>query len=486
MSAAIKRHLAIDIGASSGRHIAGRIENGKITLEEVYRFDNSQVVRNGHECWDLAQLTRHILAGLKAAGEKGFIPETVGIDTWGVDFVLVNELGLPVSDAVAYRDSRTDGMPEALDEIVPFERLYAATGIQRVKFNTVYQLLALKRENPEQLEKAHRLLMIPDYLNFVLTGKMLNEYTIASTSALVNAEKKTWDDELIAAIGLPRRIFGELSIPGTEAGAFTSAVASAVGYSAKVLLPATHDTASAYLAVPAEDDLSVYISSGTWSLIGVELPKPITSTAAQAANYTNEGGAWGRYRFLKNSMGLWIIQSIRRELMNVNYVDGKASQASAAALSQITDYRPGGDYSYAALEAAARRADDDAAIFDVNDQRFFNPDSMITEVISAAAAAGAKVDTVGALVKCVYRSLAANYAKEVKNLCGITGRDFKSVNIVGGGSQSAYLNELTAESTGMKVTAGPVEGTVIGNLIVQMIASGEFADLGEARRAIVR
>lgn len=486
MTSERRYHLSIDIGASSGRHIVGYVEDGKIILQEVYRFDNSQIVRSGHECWNLTELTRHVLAGIRAAGEKGLAPETVGIDTWGVDFVLVDELGLPVTDAVAYRDSRTDGVPEEVDKIIPFERLYSVTGIQRAKFNTIYQLYALKRENPEALSKAHRLLMIPDYLNFVLTGRMVNDYTDASTSALVNAATKKWDDELISALKLPRNIFGDLSMPGCEIGSFTSAVASLVGYSAKVVMPATHDTASAYLAVPAEDDKSVYISSGTWSLIGVELPEPITSRLALQANYSNEGGAWGRYRFLKNIMGLWMVQSIRRELNKLDYVEGKASAKSAAALLALEDYRQGFDYSYDFLEEAARGSDEAAAIVDVNDSRFFNPESMIAEVLAAAASAGVRLKTVGGLIKSVYRSLAENYAAAIRNLSSITGREFNTVNIVGGGSQSKYLNELTEDSTKLKVIAGPVEGTVIGNLIVQMIACGEFASLEEARRAIVR
>ena len=287
----MKCHLAIDIGASSGRHIVGYVKEGKIALEEVYRFENSQVVRNGHECWDLESLARQVIAGLKAAKDAGWTPESVGIDTWGVDFVLVNEVGLPVGDAVAYRDRRTEGMPEYVDTIVPFEELYARTGIQKAVYNTIYQLVALKRENPSAFDKAHRLLFIPDYLHFVLTGKMVNEYTEASASSLLNAKTKTWDRELIAKLGLPDGIFGELTMPGTEIGGFTSAVREVVGYDAKVVLPASHDTGSAYLAVPARDDKAVYLSSGTWSLIGVENGEAITTKASLAANFSNEGGA---------------------------------------------------------------------------------------------------------------------------------------------------------------------------------------------------
>lgn len=480
----MKYHLAIDIGASSGRHIIGYVENGEIQLKEVYRFDNTQIISNGHECWDIQALARHVIAGLKAAGDQGYVPETVGIDTWGVDFVLVDANGLPVGDAVAYRDKRTDGMPEYVESIIPFEELYARTGIQKAFFNTIYQLAALKKESPEQLEKAERLLFIPDYLNFVLTGKQANEYTDATTSSLVNAKTKTWDKEIIAKLGLPEKIFHPLTMPGTELGGFTSAVKDVVGYDAKVILPACHDTGSAYLAVPARDDNAVYLSSGTWSIIGVENTEAITNKASLAANFSNEGGAWYRFRFLKNIMGLWMIQSIRRELNGVKYVEGKSGEAAAEALKQLSDYEAGRKYSFADLEMAARGVDEATAVINVNEHCFLNPESMIAEVIAAAAKEGKAPKTIGELIRCVYGSLAENYAEEVRNLQEINGKTYTSLNIVGGGSQDRYLNALTAEATGLEVFAGPTEGTAIGNLIVQMIASGEFTDLNEARKAI--
>ena len=482
----MKCYLAVDIGASSGRHIVGYVKDGKIALEEVYRFENSQVVRNGHECWDLEALSRQVLAGLKAAKDASWTPESVGIDTWGVDFVLVNEVGLPVGDAVAYRDRRTEGMPEYVDGIVPFEELYARTGIQKAVYNTIYQLVALKRENPAAFDKAHRLMFIPDYLHFVLTGKMVNEYTEASTSSLLNAKTKTWDRELIGKLGLPELIFGELSMPGTEVGNFTSAVRELVGFDAKVVLPASHDTGSAYLAVPARDDKAVYLSSGTWSLIGVENSEAITTKSSLAANFSNEGGAWYRFRYLKNIMGLWMIQSIRRELNGVSYVEGKFGEETAQALKALSDYEPGKKYSFADLEMAARGAAGYQVIVDANASRFLSPDSMIVEVMKAAAEEGRAPATVGELVQCVYKSLAECYAGAIKVLQEITGKTYTSVNIVGGGSKDLYLNALTADATGLEVFAGPAEGTAIGNLVVQMIAAGEFKDLSEARAAIVR
>ena len=481
------RFMAIDIGASSGRHILGTVQDGKIQLEEVYRFDNSQIVKNGHDCWDIQSLARNVLAGLKAAKDAGKAPDYVGIDTWGVDFVLVDENGLLVGDAVAYRDARTDGMMEEVDKVIPFSDLYSHCGIQKVQYNTIYQLAALKKEHPEQLEKAARLLMIPDYLNFVLTGKMANEYTDASTSSLVNAKTFDWDKEIIRKLGLPEKIFHPLTMPGAVLGGFTSAVSATVGFDAKVILPACHDTGSAYLAVPARDERAIYLSSGTWSIIGVENPTAIVSENARLANFSNEGGAWKRFRFLKNIMGLWMIQSIRRELNGVKYVEGKDGAATAKALKGIRDWEQGKKYSFADLEMAARTAHDYTGFVDAAEKRFFAPESMIAAVCEACEEAGfAAPSTVGELIQCVYRSLAKCYAREADTLAAITGKTYTSLNVVGGGSRDGYLNLLTAEETGLEIIAGPMEGTAIGNLIVQMVTAGEFKDLADARKAIQR
>ena len=471
--------LAIDIGASSGRHILGHVKDGKIVLEEVYRFDNSQIRKDGHDCWDMSALSRAVIAGLKACKDAGKVPTTIGIDTWGVDFVLLDEQGLPCSDMVAYRDARTEGADALVDAAISADELYARCGIQKMLFNTIYQLAALKKEHPEQIEKAQRLLMVPEYLNFVLTGKMANEYTNATTGNLVNARSKDWDWEVIDKLCLPRRIFGKLEMPGTALGGLTPAVQAEVGFDAQVVLPATHDTGSAFLAVPARDDRAVYISSGTWSLLGVENAEPITTPEAKAANFTNEGGAWYRFRFLKNIMGLWMIQSIRRELNGVDYVEGKEKTA----IWTLADYEKGTKYSFADLENAAKAASSFAGRVNANDTRFFSPDSMIAEVL---AAADVKPSTVGELMQCVYASLADCYAKMIRSLSELTGKTYTSVNIVGGGSKDGYLNKLTAQATGLEVFAGPTEGTAIGNLVIQFIAAGEFKDLADARAAIAR
>ena len=353
-------------------------------------------------------------------------------------------------------------------------RNYDAEQVEQEYRRVSDQLTALQREHPEQLAAASRLLMIPEYFNYLLTGNMLNEYTNATSTALVNAYTRSWDDTVIAALGLPRRIFGPLNLPGARVGRFTGEVQGAVGFDCDVLLPATHDTGSAFLAVPARDENAVYISSGTWSLLGVENEAPITGEASMLANFTNEGGYRYRYRYLKNIMGLWMIQSIRRELNGVSYVED--SKKTAAAQRQ---------WSYAELEAEARGCADFMSRVDVNDSSFLAPESMTDAVKQFCVQTGQSVpQTVGELMQCVYASLAAGYAGAVRELSALTGKVYTSINIVGGGSKDGYLNELTARTTGLPVFAGPTEGTALGNLMAQFIAAGEFDDLEAARAAI--
>lgn len=291
-----KCYLAIDIGASSGRHILGRVENNKIVLEEIFRFDNKQVRLDGHDCWDMDNLWGGIINGLQVCKKRGTTPDTIGIDTWALDYVLLDADGQMLGDVVAYRDSRTQGMDKLVEALVSPQELYAHTGIQKLSFNTIYQLAALQKEHSEQLSAAEHLLMIPDYLNYKLTGVMKQEYTNATSTNLVNAQEKTWDMELIRRLGYPEKLFSELSMPGTVVGELTSEIQELVGFNSTVILPATHDTGSAFLAVPVKDDNAVYLSSGTWSLLGVENSAPITSEVSRRQNFTNEGGAWYRYR----------------------------------------------------------------------------------------------------------------------------------------------------------------------------------------------
>ena len=472
----MRTYLAVDIGASSGRHILGWVEDGRIRLEEVYRFPNLQKVVGGHDCWDIEALWGHILAGLKACRERGRTPDFMGIDTWAVDFVLVDGAGRRVSDAVSYRDARTDALRAEAEKLLPFAWLYERTGIQYQPFNTIYQLLALRREHPEQLEAAERFLMLPDYFHYLLTGRMENEYTNATSTALVSAHTGDWDGEILSAAGLPRKLFGPLRTPGTVLGRFTEEVQREAGFDCTVILPATHDTGSAFLAVPARDENAVYLSSGTWSLLGVETGAPITSAASAAANFTNEGGYDRRFRYLKNIMGLWMIQSIRRELSGLCYVAGREERSDT-----------GREWTFPDLIAAAAEAEGFPSVVNANDERFLAPVCMAEAVKSACAESGQSVPgTVGELMQCVYRSLAECYRSAVEELRTLTGRAYTNINIVGGGCQDGYLNRLTARATGLPVLAGPVEGTALGNLMAQMLACGEFHSPAEARAAVRR
>lgn len=467
-------YLAIDIGASSGRHILGQVQDGKIVLEEVWRFDNRQLHQNGHDCWDMDNLWKGILDGLKACKTLGKIPAAIGIDTWAVDYVLLDRDGRQIGDAVSYRDSRTEGMDKLVNQLIPSEFLYIRTGIQKQIFNTIYQLMALRIQDPAQFSEAESLLMIPDYFHYRLTGVKKQEYTNATSTGLVNAQDKEWDMALIGKLGLPPRLFGPLSMPGTLVGELTPEIQKEVGFNAKVVLPATHDTGSAFLAVPAKDENAVYLSSGTWSLLGVENEEPITTEASRLQNFTNEGGAWYRFRYLKNIMGLWMIQSIRRELNGTAYVEGRTSK-----------YASGRTYSFPDLIEEAKGAASFPSAVDANDDSFLAPDSMIDAIKAYCQKTDQPIPvTVGEIMQCVYKSLAKCYKDAITGLSQLTGKTYTSINIVGGGCQDMYLNQITANATGLPVYAGPVEGTAIGNLIVQMIAAQEFDGLQEAREAI--
>lgn len=471
----LEYYLAIDLGASSGRHILGHIDAGKIVLEEIYRFEHVQIHKNGHDCWNVEEIYEHILKGLKICGEKGKIPKTIGIDTWAVDYVLLNSDKELCCTCVSYRDTRTAYMDDKVHSYISSEELYSRTGIQKQVFNTIYQLTAQKEEHPEELEKAAYFLMLPEYINFRLTGNIMNEYTNATSTNLVNARTKKWDYEIIQKLGFPKKLFGELKMPGTVVGELTENVRKEVGFNSTVILPATHDTACAYLAVPAKDENGVYLSSGTWSLLGVENRQPITSEESYVQNFTNEGGYEYRFRYLKNIMGLWMIQSIRRELNGVDYIEGKGAERQRKTV-QI---------GFKELSDMAKTAVSFQSIVDVNDNRFLSPESMIQEVKDACRESGQSVPrNLGEVIQCVYRSLAKCYAEAVGTLTKLTGRSYHRIHIVGGGCQDQYLNEMAAKATGLPVYAGPVEGTALGNLVIQMIHARVFENLQEAREAI--
>ena len=452
-------YLAVDIGASSGRHMLASMEDGKMKLEEVYRFPNGMDNKNGTLCWDVDRLFTEIKNGLKKCKELGKIPATMGIDTWGVDYVLLDEKDQILGDTVGYRDSRTNGMDEKVYEKISLSALYERTGIQKQIFNTIYQLMAVKETHPEYLEQAKAILMIPDYFHFLLTGVKKNEYTNATTGQLVNPTTNDWDYELIDMLGYNKEMFQPVSMPGTVVGEFTQDIQNEVGFNCKVVLPATHDTGSAVLAVPTNDDNAIYISSGTWSLMGIEREKADCSKRSCELNLTNEGGYAGRFRYLKNIMGLWMIQSVRHEF------DDK--------------------YGFAEICQMAEEAKDFPSRVDANDECFLSPENMTEEVKDYCRRTGQKVpETLGEIATVIYTSLAECYAKTAKELEEMTGRTYSRIHVVGGGSNAGYLNELTAKATGKEVHAGPGEATAIGNITAQMLKAEEFKSIEEARTTI--
>ncbi len=453
-----KYYLAVDIGASSGRHILATMTDGKMQLEEVYRFPNGMDNKDGTLCWDVKRLFTEILNGLKKCKELGKIPSTMGIDTWGVDYVMLDKEDKILGDTVGYRDSRTTGMDEKVYEKISLNDLYTRTGIQKQIFNTIYQLMAVKENHPEYMEQADSILMIPDYFHFLLTGVKKMEYTNATTGQLINAVTNDWDYELIETLGFPTRIFQPVSMPGTIVGNFTQAIQDEVGFDCTVVLPATHDTGSAVLAVPTNNDNAIYISSGTWSLMGIERKQADCSMNSMKANFTNEGGYDHRFRYLKNIMGLWMIQSVKKEFEE--------------------------DLSYAEICARASR-ETIPSIVDCNDDCFLSPESMIKAVQEFCIKSGQKApETTGEIAAVIYNSLANCYGDTIKEIEAITGNTYDTVYVVGGGANAGYLNELTAKYTGKKVSAGPTEATAIGNITVQMLQDGVFKDLPEARTCI--
>ncbi len=453
-----KYYLAIDIGASSGRHILAHKEDGKIVLEEVYRFPNGMVDNNGELVWEADRLFAEIKNGMKKCKELGKIPASVGIDTWAVDFVLLDEKGERMGNATAYRDGRTRGMDEKVYEIINEDDLYARTGIQKQIFNTIYQLMAVKEREPERLFGAKKLLLIPDYFNYLLTGKAVTEYTNATTMQLVSPETKDWDFDLIEKLGYPKDIFMEIHMPGSELGSLTKEIQEEIGYDCKVVLPATHDTGSAVMAVPGNEEAALYISSGTWSLMGTELSRANCSGESKACNLTNEGGYDYRFRYLKNIMGLWMIQSVKKEIGGEL---GFGEICDMASKSSIT------------------------SIVDCNDDRFLAPANMTKEVQAACAESGQQVpEGIAEVAAVIYNSLAQCYKEAVKEIEKMTGLSYDSIHIVGGGANADYLNRLTANATGRCVYAGPTEATAIGNIAAQMIAGGELENLRDARSCI--
>ena len=442
-------YLAIDIGASSGRHILSKVENNKIEIEEVYRFKNNVVEKNGHYYWDTDYLFNEIKEGIKEAVRKGKKPKTIGIDTWAVDYVLLDQNNQKLSEAFAYRDLRVDQVIRLFNQI----DLYNKTGIQFQKFNTIYQL---KSEKEEILKKTKSFLMIPDYFHYLLTGKKVNEYTNMSTTQLVDYKTKELRDDLLAELGVSKDVFQKIVLPGTNIGPLSDEMQKELGLKADVVIPATHDTGSAFMA--SIEDNSLILSSGTWSLLGIESKEAIVNESSLRANFTNEGGYNYRYRFLKNIMGLWIIQEVSREFA--------------------------GEYSFGELVELARKSQYEG-IFDVNDERFLKPKNMVDEIISYFNERHEEPPySIGEIAYCVYNSLAMSYKQAIEEIESIRHKTYSTVNVIGGGCQNILLNEMIATITGKRVVAGPVEATALGNILAQMISDGAIKDLNDGRKMI--
>ncbi|MDT2743982.1 rhamnulokinase [Enterococcus asini] len=452
------KYIAVDIGASSGRLMLSSLdEEGKMSLTEIHRFKNGFSETAGADRWQIQHLTTEILKGLAKVKAAGIEECYVGIDTWGVDYCLLDEAGELMEAPIAYRDKRTQEAMADFDEKMPLTELYQRTGIQLMNFNTVFQLLV---EDKEKLAKASSLLLIPDYLGYVFTGNQVLEKTNASTMQLLNLTTRKIDSEILAVLEVSEELFPPLVEPGSILGELQQARFPEYDLpKATFITIASHDTASAVVGTPGAGEDWAYISSGTWSLMGAELKDGIATPVAYDANFTNEWGVAGSIRFLKNIMGMWLIQEVAR----------------------MQDYQ----YSYAELADMAAKEAPYQQFVNVNDDRFLNPANMIEEFQAYCRETGQKVpETPGEIARCVYDNLALCYAVELKNLQAITGRKINKLHIVGGGSNNRLLNQLTADACNVTVEAGPGEATAIGNLVVQMVATSGFGDLASARKAV--
>ncbi|MDD3170093.1 MAG: rhamnulokinase, partial [Eubacteriales bacterium] len=426
----MKYVLAIDIGNSSGRHLLGSIQKGRLFTQEIYRFENKIIRQNDTLCWDLTALCNHILAGIKKCKKIGLIPDMIGIDTWGLDYVLLDEDGAVIAPPVCYRDARTKEMMEEVFHVISKEELYQRTGIQFMRFNTLFQLYHLLSHHPDQLARAKELLLMPGYFSYFLTGVKANEYTDATTTQLVNACTRDWDYELIEQIGLDRNMFKPVSPPGSLLGGLKKEIQTIVGFDAQVMLPPSHDTASAYAAAPNSDDRSIILSSGTWSLLGIETSNPICTERSCELNFTNEGGYGYRFRFLKNITGMWMMQEVMRNYNN--------------------------QYTYEQLNKLMQQEQGFLSAVDVENEVFVNPENMIEAIRNQCAITGQKVPYApGEIGKCIINSLSINYKSVVDEIEKITGVKRKRILIVGGGCNNKLLNQAVADQTGKEVFAGP-------------------------------
>lgn len=459
----MKKVLSFDFGASSGRAMLASFENGKIEMTEIHRFSNDPVTVNGRMYWDVLRLFFEIKTGItKAVNAGGF--DAIGIDTWGVDFGLINKKGELIGNPFHYRDQRTKGIPERIfNEIISKEELYHRAGMQFMHFNTIYQLMYLKYNEPELLAQADKFLMMPDLFAYFLTGEMKEEASIASTSNLLNPNTKDWDFELIEKLGLDKKLFAPIVKSGSVYGYLSDGICAELGCKkVPVVAVCSHDTASAVAATPASTDDFVYISCGTWSLFGIESKTPFLSDEAYKADFTNEGGFDGTIRFLKNIMGLWLIQESRRQWR-----------------------REGTEVGFDTLEKEALASEPFKCFINVDDPMFETAGNLPKRVLEFCEKTGQYVPkNRGEIMRCIYQSLAMKYKHTYNMLSDFTKRDYKSINILGGGIKDKLLCRLTADATGATVLAGPTEATVMGNIAVAFYALGEIADFKEIRKTV--
>lgn len=457
-----KRVLAFDFGASSGRAIIGCFDGDKITLEEVHRFSNDPVSVGGTVYWDVLRLFYEIKQGIiKAKIAGGF--DSIGIDTWGVDFGLIDSEGKLMENPVHYRDARTVGLVDEAFKTMPKEKLYGITGIQFMELNTLFQLISLKKYRPWMLERADKMLFMPDLFGYMLTGKMCAEYSIASTSQLIDLDKRTWSKEILDAFGIKESVFAPLVQPGTVLGELSKEVCEECGVDpVPVISVCGHDTQSAITSVPCEDGDFAFLSSGTWSLFGTELDKPIVNETSMNINITNEGGFDGSTGFLKNIIGLWLIQESRRQWK-----------------------REGKEYSYADLEKLALAAEPFKCFIDPDAPEFVPHGNIPERVREFCRKTGQYVpETVGEIMRCIYESLAMKYRLTFEKLRECTERDYPVIHVIGGGTKDGLLCQMTANSCDRTVKAGPIEATVMGNVAVQLMSDGSVENIGQARKIV--
>ena len=456
--------LAIDLGASSGRGIVGTFDGEKITLEENHRFPNEPVMVAGQYTWDIVRILHEIKTSIRkcATGEDRDI-DSIGIDTWGVDFGFLDKRGHLLANPVHYRDLRTVGIPAYSEAFVSADEVYDITGIQVLELNSLYQLLAVQKNSPELFDIATDMLFVPDLLNYFLTGYKQTEYTIASTSQLLDAKKRDWSDELIKRFGLPNKLFSKIVPPGTVCGNFLPSLSEEFGgINPKVISVAAHDTGSAVLAVPAKNEKFIWISSGTWSIMGTETKDPVISEKSKEYNFTNEGGYGDTIRFSKNITGLWVEQESKRQWE-----------------------REGEKISFAELATMAAEAEPLRCFIDPDDQRFATPGNIPKRIADYCRETGQFVpQTKGEIVRCILESLAMRYRYTVECIDEMCGERIPAINIVGGGTKEEQLSQFAATACGRPVYAGPVEATAIGNIAAQAIALGAIKDMWEAREII--